>query len=108
MVLCLEMTALPADDARDAWLLLHRSAASELDAISEVPIGVNPRALSRASSVTLELGNTAERPSALPDLLSRSLAGRLRASSFFASSGQHDEEQIWLTQVIYSGMFEAA
>ena len=37
---CVGMTSLPADDAGEACFLLHRTAASEL------PMGVNPRALS--------------------------------------------------------------
>ena len=37
---CVGMTSLPADDAREACFLLLQTAASEL------PMGVNPRALS--------------------------------------------------------------
>ena len=40
---------------------MHRTATSELDPISEVPIGISPRALSQAPSVALELENIAER-----------------------------------------------
>ena len=43
---CVGINSLPADDAREACFLLHRTAASELDGISEVPMGVNPHALS--------------------------------------------------------------
>ena len=37
---CVGMISLPADDAREACFLLHRTAASELDGISGVPMGV--------------------------------------------------------------------
>ena len=43
---CVGMTSLPADDAREACFLMHRTAAPELDGISVVPMGVNLRALS--------------------------------------------------------------
>ena len=58
---CLGMTSFPADDARRHVFFLHRTAALELDLISD-PMGVHPRALSQASVVALELGNIAERP----------------------------------------------
>ena len=48
---CLGMTSLPADDAREALFLLHRTAASE--STSEISLGIRPRALPRAPSVSL-------------------------------------------------------
>ena len=68
---------LPADDARRAYVLLHRTAASELDPIWEIHLGVSLRALSRASSVALELVIIAGRPLALRALLTKILAGAL-------------------------------
>ena len=55
--------------------LSHRTAASELDLISEIPLGVSLRALSRASSARLGARNTAVRPGALQPPLIRSTAG---------------------------------
>ena len=49
----LEMIPLPADDARQACFLLHRTATSGLNPISDIPLGLSPRALFRASSVCL-------------------------------------------------------
>ena len=47
------MIWLPADVARGTCFLLHREAASELDPISKIYLGINLRALSQASSVFL-------------------------------------------------------
>ena len=47
------MIWLPFNDAWGTWFLLHQTAASELDPILKIPLGVSIRALSRASSVFL-------------------------------------------------------
>ena len=67
---------------------MHRTATSELDPISEIPMGVNARDWSRALGVALELGNIAERIEYLRE--------------------RFGSEQIWLTQVMYCGMVEEA